>query len=561
MRSMYENSAQLQDVQVLYVENDANLKDEIYFLLRELHAHVDVATNLQEVFKAYQKNNYAIVIVNLMSVTNGFDIIKEIRFLHKDQSLIVIVDEDDARQLKNSIKMGINGYIFLPFIRQNIINTLFEVCKHNKIQEQLEKNDAELNRIIEEKSKQFLYDSYHDKLTDLCNHFALSDLLAKAPHAYVVLLNIDHFRNINDAYGFELGDNVLREAARLLKMVVPSHAKLFRLNSDEFVIVIEEQISKEKLTELLDSIEYFFNESEIALEEGIEVRISFSIGISLGQGVKLLHEAKIALLELREHNRGGYKFFDTDSTYLLKQKNNIYWIHKIKESISEGKLFPYFQPIFNNKTNKIDKYECLVRIEDDDDLIAPIRFMEAARVTGMLPIITRTMIQQSCEKFANSDFEFAINITSEDLYMDYLEEFLMRNITRHNIKPEQVVLEILEDITTLSEHNILQQLYGLRKHGFKIAIDDFGSQSSNFSRLLEFSPDYLKIDGAFIKDIIEDEKSRIITEAILFISHKSNIKVIAEYVHSQEVHEAVRALGIDYSQGYFISQPKKELHD
>jgi diguanylate cyclase (GGDEF) domain len=339
---MYENSSGLQDVRVLYVENEEKTKDDIYFLLRELHAQTDVASNLQEVFKVYKESTYDIVIVNLVSVTNGFDIIKEIRFLHKDQSLIVIVDEDDARQLKNSIKMGINGYIFLPFIRQNIINTLFEVCKHNKIQEQLEKNDAELNRIIEEKSKQFLYDSYHDKLTDLCNHFALSDLLAKAPHAYVVLLNIDHFRNINDAYGFELGDNVLREAARLLKMVVPSHAKLFRLNSDEFVIVIEEQISKEKLTELLDSIEYFFNESEIALEEGIEVRISFSIGISLGQGVKLLHEAKIALLELREHNRGGYKFFDTDSTYLLKQKIIFTGSIKSKNRFRKGNFSPIF---------------------------------------------------------------------------------------------------------------------------------------------------------------------------------------------------------------------------
>ena len=559
MQIVCENKTHLKDINILYVENYEKAQNKICAFLDEFQVEKIISVNLQDTLAKYQKSTFSIVIVNLISITNGFDIIKELRFINKEQLIIVIADENDAQQLKNAIKLDINGYIFMPFIRTNIIETLLNIKKIIKTQEQLNKNETEVQKIIEEKAKQFLYESYHDELTHLHNHYALNDLLLKSDFSYVIILNIDHFKNINDAYGFDLGNNVLRETARYLRIIVPTHIRLFRLSSDEFVMVIEDCYKKENVIELLKSIEYFFNESEISLEDGIDVRISFSMGVAFGQGVKLLHQAKIALLELREYNRESYKFFQDDSAYLLKQKNNIYWIHKIKESISEGKLFPYFQPIYNNKTNTIDKYECLARIEDEDDLIAPIRFMEAARVTGMLPIITRTMIQQSCEKFANTEFEFSINITSEDLYMDYLEEFLMRNITRHKIEPKQVVLEILEDITTLNEHNIIEQLYSLRKKGFKIAIDDFGSQSSNFSRLLEFNPDYLKIDGAFIKDILTDEKSRIITEAIVLISHRSNIKVIAEYVHSDEVQEAVRAIGIDFSQGYAISEPKKEI--
>lgn len=559
MQIVCENNSHLKDINILYVDNYKKSQESMCAFLEELQINVLVSVSLQDTLAKYKESHFSIVVVNLISITNGYDIIKELRFLKNEQPVVAIVDEEDAVQLKNSIKLRVDGYIFPPLIRKNIIETLLEVKKIIQTQEQLVKNDEELQKMIEEKSKQFLYESYHDKVTDLHNHFALNDLLVKSDCVYLVLLNIDHFRNINDAYGFELGNNVLRETARYLRMVVPSHIRLFHLSADEFAIVIEECYIKEKVIELLDAIEYFFNESEITLEEGIGVRISFSMGVAFGQGIELLHQAKIALFELREHNRGAYRFYEDNSSYLLKQKNNIYWIHKIKESISEGNLFPYFQPIFNNKTNRIEKYECLARIADEEDIIAPIRFMEAARVTGMLPIITRTMIQQSCEKFANSQYEFSINITSEDLYMDYLEEFLMRNVTRHHIKPEQVVLEILEDITTLNEHNIIEQLHALRKKGFKIAIDDFGSQSSNFSRLLEFSPDYLKIDGAFIKNIIEDEKSRIITEAIVLISHRSNIKVIAEYVHNDEVQEMVRALGIDFSQGYAISEPKKEL--
>jgi diguanylate cyclase (GGDEF)-like protein len=404
------------------------------------------------------------------------------------------------------------------------------------------------------------YYNRRDNVSGVENYEALLDRLDEEKIVTLALLNIDHFKSINDAYGFEVGDHVLHEAAKLLVMLKPPQARIFRLNSDEFVLLCQEELENGSFEEALQSLESFFSEMEISLDDEIGIRLSFSIGVARGVGVETLNNAKVAILELREHKRGTYKIFDKDSTYLHKQQNNIYWIHKIKDSISSGKMFPFFQPIVNNKTLQVEKYECLVRIEDDNILIPPIRFMEAAKLTGMLPIITRTMIQQSCEKFANSSWEFSINITSEDFYMDYLEEFLLKNINKHNIKPEQVVLEILEDITSLNESNTLEQLHSLRQKGFKIAIDDFGSESSNLSRLLEFSPDYIKIDGSFIKNILLDEKSRIIAEAIIFIAHKSNIPVIAEYVHSKDVQDAVVALGVDYSQGYYFSEPKQELH-
>jgi len=185
--------------------------------------------------------------------------------------------------------------------------------------------------------------------------------------------------------------------------------------------------------------------------------------------------------------------------------------------------------------------------------------MEAAKLTGMLSYVTKSVIEQSCEKFKNNHYEFSINVTNYDLHLDYLEDFLIRNLAKHSIEPSRVVLEILEDITTLNESNILEQLHSLRNRGFKIAIDDFGSESSNFSRLLEFSPDYLKIDGSFIKNILSDEKSRIITEAIVLLAHKSSIKVIAEFVHNEAVQNKIKELGIDYSQGYFFSEPRRDL--
>ena len=417
--------------------------------------------------------------------------------------------------------------------------------------------EEELEELLHSNRGEDLYlKSFHDNLTGLYNHTALNEYLARYKNVCLLLLNVDHFSNINNAYGFKVGDFVLKQIGELLHVVQPSFAKLFRLHSDEFVFVVDSSLPKAKIIEMIDSIQYFFSESDVELEENISIKISFSIGVCCTKSDDMLHNAKIAILELREHQRASYNFFDPNSDFLQKQKSNIYWFHRIKNSISEGNLFPYFQPIRNNKTKKIEKYECLARIDDKDSLIPPIRFMEAAKLTGMLSSITKTIIQQSFKIFSQNSYQLSINITSEDLYMGYLEDFLEHHSKKHSIEPNRIILEILEDITSYNDEETIKQLYALRAKGYKIAIDDFGSQSSNFSRLLDFNPDYLKIDGSFIKNLQYDEKSRVICEAIVFLSHNSNIEVVAEYVHSAKVQELVEQMGIDYSQGYFVGKPQ-----
>lgn len=400
---------------------------------------------------------------------------------------------------------------------------------------------------------------YHDHLTGIANRFALMEHFKKAKDISIFLLNIDNFGNINNAYGFRIGDKALVEIVKLLKLCKPSNCELFRFDSDEFVLVCPSHLKSDELGDIADSILSFFDQSEIIIDDDIELKISFSIGIATGSSLSVLNHAKVAIEELRVHKRSSYNIFDASSKFLMKQQENVYWIHKIKEALVEEELFAYFQPIVNNKTKKIEKFECLVRIFDDGILIPPIRFMGASKLTGTLSNVTKSIIEQSFKKFSNTEYEFSINITSDDLYMHYLESYLLSHVQKYNINPSRVVLEILEDIASLNDGSILEQLDSLRFNGFKIAIDDFGSESSNFSRLLEFSPDYLKIDGSFIKNILEDEKSQIIVEAIVLICKKSNIKIIAEYVHSKEVQEKIVELGIDYSQGYYFGEPSLDL--
>ena len=398
-----------------------------------------------------------------------------------------------------------------------------------------------------------------DHLTNVSNRFALMQHLKDIKHLNVFLVNIDNFSNINNAYGFDIADKVLIEVARLIEIAKPRSTNLFRLNADEFILCNPDTMSSTELAFVASSLISFFDQMDIVVDNDIEIRISISIGIASGLSDTVLNHARIAIKELRKHKRAAYKIYDSKSEYIEKQQENIYWIRKIKDAFMEENILVYYQAIINNKTNKIEKYECLVRIYDDGIVIPPIRFLEASKLTGTLSLVTKTIIEKAFQKFTNTNYEFSINITSTDLHLDYLEDYLMKYVKQYNIHPSRVALEILEDIDTLNEVDILKQLASLRHNGFKIAIDDFGSRSSNFSRLLEFSPDYLKIDGAFVKNILTDKKSLIIVESIVHLCLRSGIKVIAEYVHSKEVQQKVKELGIDYSQGFYISKPKEDI--
>jgi diguanylate cyclase (GGDEF)-like protein len=392
--------------------------------------------------------------------------------------------------------------------------------------------------------------------TKLFNCTEFKALLREGEKLSLVLLDVDNFSNINDSYGSEYGDFLFDEIKNILDSLILADYDVYKLESDEYALVNTKDISAKEQVEVAKLVISYFNEYDIELEEDIHIRISFSIGISSGRGIPVLNNARLAIKELREHTRGTYKIYDMKSPYVRRIQDNVYWVNKIQSCIAEGNIVAFFQPIMDNKTKQITKYECLARMLDDGEYFSPYNFMDAAKATRMLSFITKAVIKQSCEMFRDKEYEFSINITNDDLQLNYLEDYLLRQVNLYKINPNRITLELLEDISTLQKGDIIEQLNTLRMHGFKVSIDDFGTESSNLSRLLEFQPDYLKIDGIFIKDIMDDKKSEVITKSIVAIAHEMGIKVIAEFIHSNEVQEKITSLGIDYSQGFYIGEPK-----
>ncbi|WP_207562808.1 EAL domain-containing protein [Sulfurimonas aquatica] len=398
-----------------------------------------------------------------------------------------------------------------------------------------------------------------ETLSHLPSNRELIERLKTSKKVNYFLINIDNFSNINNAYGYESGDIVLSDVVKFLNMIKPQNSKIYRFTSDKFVLLDDRDLEEDELNKIAELILSFFSQTEIYINDEIYIKVSLSIGISVDEGLDNITQAEMAIKDLRSSKRNHYAIYNSSSLFIKKAKQNIYWIQKIKEAVDNEEIIAYYQPIIDNKSEKITKYECLARISDEDEIISPFVFLEAAKVTGNLPYVTRSIISQSFAKFSGTDYEFSINITGEDLVLDYLETVLMKNSLKYGIDPSRVVLEMLEDITTLEYSTMLKQLNSLRQKGFKVSIDDFGAESSNLSRLLEIEPDYLKIDGVFIKNILSDKKSQIIVEAIIMMCKNSKIEIIAEYVHSKEVFEKIKEFGIEFSQGYYFGEPSPNI--
>jgi diguanylate cyclase (GGDEF)-like protein len=408
------------------------------------------------------------------------------------------------------------------------------------------------------------WDYYKDQLTGYYNRFALLEYLElhSSSRLTIFAVNVDNFSSFNRMYGYLFSDILLKEVANSLNKLKLSHMHFFRFDGDEFVFVTSEFMNFREIEEFSRALISFFNQFDIDIQKSGEefaVKVSISVGVAMGGGIITLNHAQMAIKESRLHAKSSYHLFTAKSDFMKQQQENVYWINKIKTAIEEEKLVAYYQPIKNIHTGKIEKFECLARINDDSVVVSPIRFMEAVRLTGSFALVTRTIIKNAFREFAHTDYEFSINITASDMRLGYLEKFLLLHVEKYNIDPSRIVLELLEDIVTLTEGGMIEQIEQLRRAGFQVAVDDFGMENSNFSRLLEFHPDYLKIDGAFIKNILESKKSQIIVDAIVNICKKSDIKVIAEFVSSDEIYEYLKNIGIDYAQGFYIGQPVEHV--
>ena len=331
---------------------------------------------------------------------------------------------------------------------------------------------------------------------------------------------------------------------------------IYKMPSDEYAIFSVANITKEKFIQNIHRLINIIQETDYFTDVN-SLYITLSCGIAANED-DIITKADIALQVAKNDKKNLIVY--NDSIDNSKQVNkNIQCITLLKNAIHNDYIQPYFQPIYNIKTKKIEKYEALVRIIlEDGEIITPNTFLEISIKSKLYPNITKIMIEKSFAFFRDKEYEFSINLSINDIFNQKTVAFIMQQLEQFP-QPQRVVFEILESERIGDYIDIKSFIKNVKNLGCKIALDDFGSGYSNFSHVLELNVDYLKIDASLVKNIRTDENSRKITQTIVAFAKTIGLKTIAEYVEDEESFTILKEMDIDFIQGYYIGKPSKDL--
>ncbi|MGM0541700.1 MAG: EAL domain-containing protein [Pseudomonadota bacterium] len=397
-----------------------------------------------------------------------------------------------------------------------------------------------------------------DTLSSLGSRFKLIDDCTLLNKAYLAIIDIRSFKEINDFYGYELGDKVIIELGnRIFNYFEENAYETYRLQGDEFAVLANGAlIAEQDFIDKLKKLSALLDSNPLMIDD-YTPEIDLTIGFSTNR-VDLFTEADIAHSTAKKLNKNYLKYskaLKTSDEY----KNNLLWTGLVKKALMQGRILSYYQPIVNNATKKIEKYEALVRmaIEEKEELriISPFFFLEIAKKARLYSQITETMIENSFRYFAHRSEQISINLTADDIVNDDVVKYLILMLDKYDIG-KRVVLEIVESEGIQNFEEVEHFIRRVKEKGCQIAVDDFGTGYSNFEFLLKLKPDFLKIDGSMIKNIHQDPDAYNVVETIVAFAKKNNIKTIAEFVSEEIIFDIVSDLGIDYSQGYYFGEPK-----
>jgi len=398
---------------------------------------------------------------------------------------------------------------------------------------------------------------YTDNLTSLPNRAKLIEQLQNNKDLKleaIAIVDINSFKEVNDFFGHRVGDAILKEVGNLINEIIvecPS-LSLYKFPSDTYCITNTKDC-KEKFTELIaEIVDRVYK--KVFIYDQYEIDIRITSGMSFSNKNNKLITADIALQSAKKDHKDYLIFYDELDKF-QEYENNMLWTKKLKSAFVNDNIEVYFQPLINNNTLKVDKYECLVRLIDEDGkVIAPFFFLDISKKSNQYTKLTKIVLEKSFKKFEHLPFEFSVNISYEDIEDPEFLDFIKEMLKKYDVS-SRVVFEILEDENVKNYTLLIAFIDEIKTLGCKVAIDDFGSGYSNFEHLLKMNVDYLKIDASLIKNIATDENSYKITKTIIEFAKSLNLKTIAEYVENEEIFNIIKDLGADYSQGYYFSAP------
>lgn len=423
------------------------------------------------------------------------------------------------------------------------------------------------------------YESSHDSLTGLLNRQQFEERLQTAldgaqtgdEHHVLCYLDLDQFKLINDTYGRSAGDQLLKEISSLLKECLSDEESLARLSGDEFAVILKHQSLEtarrdaKALCRAVRDFDYVWQDKPY--EVGVSIGL-VPITMQWHDLAEIMRVADSACDVAKEMGRNRVHVYEPRDLALRQREVEMHWIQHIRQALNEDRFQLYCQNIvpLSSDPEHDTHYEILLRMKGENGkVIRPTEFIAAAERYHLMPAIDRWVVTNALKllgkRLPRSDISsmFAINISGQSLDDEEFLDFVVSKLHSSAVPPEMICFEITETVAATNLVVVQRFMSVLRDMGCRFALDDFGRGISSFAYLKNLKVDYLKIDGMFVKDIIDDEIGCAMVESINHIGHIMGIQTIAEFVESQDVLEKLIELGVDHVQGYQLGRPRPML--
>jgi len=394
-----------------------------------------------------------------------------------------------------------------------------------------------------------------DEVTHLPTRVKLTQDLEKLQtDGMMILLYINDFSSFAEHYGSDFVQKMLiKKAKELRRSLLDNSSTLYRLNINEFAILVTD---KNHFNRYLSLLKYSILQNSVCDIQGYKednIVVSYSAGISYGVH-QILRKANIALHEAFK-SMSSYAIYEEDANITIHHRNRLKNLCIYQEALENDNIIPYFQPLVDAKTGKVVKYEALARIKTrDGSIITPNLFLDVAKEDKTFEYFTRQLFQKIFNIYSKNDIKFSLNVTYENIVSSEFISYLENRLIKYG--GERITFEIIESEEILDYKAVGEFIAFIKKYGCKIAIDDFGSGYSNFTNLVKLDIDYIKIDGTIIEKLHSDKSVEIMAKSLISFAKATGIGTIAEFVSSEEIMYKVKQLGIDLLQGYYYGEPK-----
>ncbi len=449
----------------------------------------------------------------------------------------------------------------------------FEPAEHREISDIVEALETTATA-LSERDAMLTQLANHDNLTGLYNrrrlmeelNVELANIAVRKHNSALFFIDLDQFKYVNDTCGHHAGDRLIRKVADELMRSVSEDDIVARFGGDEFVILhcnTDQESAREMAETILSRMRRLAH-----VEDERVFHIHCSIGITMIDQAKanpdeIIAEADIACREAKSAGRNRMLFFEKSSHVVERASSDVGWMNRLRNAVDADSFELRFQPINRIDSGLTTHHEVLLRLRGEDGkLMSPDAFLPSAIRFGLMSEIDQWTIRHSAEAFAeyveeSPQLRLSINLSANAFESDNLADFVASVFAEHGVPADRIIFEITESLAVRRPRHVELQIDALRDMGFKLALDDFGTGYSSFSYLQKLHFDFIKIDGSFVHDILNNPVDQKMIKLIAEVGREANMQTVAEYVQDAESLELLGDLGVDLAQGFFVGRPTK----